>query len=103
MLPEKGFSLIEFEEFTFEVGAIEKTDSFGSNIQWLLFYDFLRLVGGQTAGQQKGDDDGNRLKTWAPMTVNRALKSLQEHGFIERVRKQKVSDQPLPAIIYRFL
>lgn len=40
---------------------------------------------------------------WAPMTVNRALKSLQEHGFIERVRKQKVSDQPLPAIIYRFL
>ena len=40
---------------------------------------------------------------WAPMTVNRALRSLQEHGFIERVRKQKVSDQPLPAIIYRFL
>ena len=39
---------------------------------------------------------------WAPMTVNRALKSLQEHGFIERVGRKKVSDQPLPAIIYRF-
>ncbi len=40
---------------------------------------------------------------WAPMTVNRALKSLQEHGFIERVGEKKVSDQPLPAIVYRFL
>ena len=40
---------------------------------------------------------------WNKMTINKALKSLTEHGFIERVGVKKVSNQLRPAIVYRFV
>ena len=40
---------------------------------------------------------------WNKMTVNKALKTLTEHGFIERIGMRKVPNRIRPAIVYRFL
>jgi hypothetical protein len=40
---------------------------------------------------------------WDKMTVNKKLKTLTEHGFIERIGMRKVPNRIRPAIVYRFL
>ena len=89
----------QFAEFSF---SKEEMETFYQDPKCLVLLGHLRMsmpphefcAPQEYVGEQMG---------WDKMTVNKALKSLTEHGFIERVGMKKVSNQLRPAIVYRFL
>lgn len=89
----------QFAEFSF---SKEEMETFYKDAKCLVLLAHLRMsmpphefcAPQEYVGEQMG---------WDKMTVNKALKSLTEHGFIERVGMRKVSNQLRPAIVYRFL
>ena len=89
----------QFAEFSF---SKEEMETFYQDPKCLVLLGHLRMsmpphefcAPQEYVGEQIG---------WNKMTVNKALKTLAEHGFIERIGTKKVSDQLRPAIVYRFL
>ena len=89
----------QFAEFSF---SKEEMEAFYKDPKCLVLLGHLRMsmpshefyAPQEYVGQQTG---------WDKMTVNKALKTLTEHGFIKRIGKRKVPNRIRPAIVYRFL
>jgi hypothetical protein len=89
----------QFAEFSF---SKEEMETFYKDPKCLVLLGHLRMsmpphefcAPQEYVGEQTG---------WDKMTVNKALKTLTEHGFIERIGMRKVPNRIRPAIVYRFL
>ena len=89
----------QFAEFSF---SKEEMETFYKDPKCLVLLGHLRMsmppnefcAPQEYVGEQTG---------WDKMTVNKALKALTEHGFIERIGLRKVPNRIRPAIVYRFL